>query len=139
MVRTSNNSKLHLTLYRVNDSDQGTLGILMHDKTLLCWTIEKPWRDNEPFKSCIPTGTYDVIGMWIQKVPGRYGILFHAGNWAGDEDMGFRSDSEGCILPGVEPLELLNQKAITHSKRAFKSIGKYTEGKPFALTIRNTL
>lgn len=64
-------------------------------------TVERPWRDNEFRKSCIPPGRYFVVHRWSQKfghhlhvtdVDGRSWILIHAGNdW---------SDIVGCIAPG---------------------------------------
>lgn len=66
-----------------------------------CVTMERPWRDNKPFKSCIPTGTYAVgrhqspkfgACLKVHDVPDRTDILFHAGN--------FPEDTTGCILPG---------------------------------------
>ena len=57
----------------------------------LCCTIELPWLDNEPDKSCIPVGTYRFIAylspthgnVWMaQNVPGRGNIEIHNANWA---------------------------------------------------------
>jgi|TARA_Y100000310_G_scaffold202996_1_gene203258 hypothetical protein len=73
-----------------------TLGQLHHqDKTW--WTIERPWLDNQPNVSCIPTGTYPLervdsprFGprMWqISRVPDRTHILIHVANTA-DNVMG---------------------------------------------------
>jgi len=122
----------HLILYRVNSDDQGTLGILTHNDTILCWTIECPWRNNKPFKSCIPVGTYKVIDQYVKDVKDRYAVKFHSGNWAGDTLQGYRSDSQGCILPGTISVALLGQKAVAHSKKAMKVIPK-----DFNLTVVN--
>ena len=58
------------------------------------YTIEKPWKDNTPYKSCIPADTYDLVrvnspkygeNMWeIQDVPNRTHILIHVANWSKD-------------------------------------------------------
>lgn len=37
-----------------------TVGKLYIDGVILCYTIEKPWRDNEPMISCIPAGVYEL-------------------------------------------------------------------------------
>lgn len=69
----------------------------------LCDTLELPWRDNMPRRSCIPAGVYDMI--WVESprlrkltwrlvgVPGRDGILVHAAN--------FDHQLLGCIAPGL--------------------------------------
>jgi len=77
-----------------------TIGrILFGGKQL--YSIERPWLQNKPFKSCIPDGVYDLRrysserfpGVWeVVDVPGRTHILFHAANWA--------DQVEGCIAPG---------------------------------------
>lgn len=79
-----------------------TLGRLILDGTVL-YTIERPWLDNQPFKSCIPEGVYKVESysspkypdVWeIKDVPERTHILIHAANYA--------KDVQGCIGPGME-------------------------------------
>lgn len=82
---------------------QGTNGVL-HIKgqpTPLCYTIELPWRNNEPQVSCIPEGTYTIqkryskkFGwhVYISNVPGRENILMHPANNA-------LKELKGCIAP----------------------------------------
>jgi hypothetical protein len=50
------------------------------------YTLENPWLNNEPFKSCILPGEYDCIphsgadyqGVWrLLDVPGRTNVLVH--------------------------------------------------------------
>lgn len=76
-------------------------GILLVNEEPICYTIELPWRDNKPNKSCIPEGTYQVEKryserfkrhMIIKGVPGRSLILFHPANDAIKE-------LRGCIAP----------------------------------------
>jgi hypothetical protein len=74
-----------------------------------CFTMERPWLNNQPSISCIPEGLYSmgmrsssvvtrtsqsefIEGWEIQGVVGRSYIMIHPGNWA--------HNSEGCILPG---------------------------------------
>src|SRR5512133_330686 len=70
-----------------------------------CRTLELPWLDNKTDISCYPSGVYDVEkikrsngrwAFWVKDVPGRTGILFHAGNYASI----VKTDSEGCTLVG---------------------------------------
>lgn len=65
-------------------------------------TVERPWKGNKPFESCIPEGLYDCKRYSSTKypdtfeitgVPGRTKILFHKGNSA--------ADVEGCIAVGT--------------------------------------
>lgn len=81
-------------------SPAGTAGTLTVDG-IDYHTVERPWLNNEPFKSCIPDGTYTVKpynsekfpNVWeIQCVQGRSHILIHAGNKP--------SDVQGCIAIG---------------------------------------
>ena len=49
-----------MILTRFTSTDHGTFGKLyVGDKTF--FTVEKPWLNNTPFKSCIPSGEYKLI------------------------------------------------------------------------------
>ena len=77
--------------------DTGTLGkVWVGDWS--CYTVERPWKNNQANVSCIPEGDYkcepftgtrfqDVVQ--ILDVPDRTFILFHVAN--------FPHDVEGCI------------------------------------------
>lgn len=97
-------------LLRHAENDVETFGSLFfhvspNEIVFQCLTLELPWRDNEPFKSCIP----DTPGMdsyslrlrysrshkrhlSVSGVSGRTNILIHPGN--------FFKDTTGCILVG---------------------------------------
>ncbi|GGH73400.1 hypothetical protein HNQ91_003647 [Filimonas zeae] len=88
--------KLHRTYY-----SNGTNGLLMLDNQLVCYTIELPWRDNEPRVSCIPEGEYPLAKrlspnhgkcLLLKNVPNRSLILIHPANNAIRE-------LQGCIAP----------------------------------------
>ena len=79
-----------------------TLGVLVLPDGTAIQTLEPIWAGNEPFKSCILTGTYEVAPhlsptkgdcFKIHDVPGRSDILIHAGNKL--------QDTKGCILVGM--------------------------------------
>lgn len=86
-------------------------------------TVEKPWINNEQFRSCIPEGTYTVKkynsprfpDTWeIQDVEGRSHILIHAGNSP--------KDVEGCIAVGMaegdrDPLWVVSSQAAMNELR----------------------
>lgn len=67
----------------------------------LCFTIELPWLQNEPLRSCIPEGRYQLVKRYSPKfhwhlhlidVPGREWILIHPANHA-------LLELKGCIAP----------------------------------------
>lgn len=135
----------HLTLLRDQTGDQGTLGVLTAPGLLLR-TIELPWRDNARNVSCIPAGVYRCemrpsprFGRDLYEVldvPARSEILIHPANLGGDASLGFRSDLEGCIGPGLFETVLDGQLAVASSRRATKTLHRLLGGEPFTLTVR---
>ena len=94
---------MELKLIRIY-GQMGTNGYLIHDKEVVCKTIELPWRQNKPSVSCIPEGEYKVRQrrsarferhLEILDVPNRSFILFHPANVAWKE-------LRGCIAPVME-------------------------------------
>lgn len=95
-----------------------TLGILkILDTDFFCWTVERPWVNNEPGVSCIPEGMYElefVSGLhkkgaeWVvQNVPGRSAIEFHVANRS--------SELRGCISLGSRPYMFGTELGVTQS------------------------
>lgn len=90
-----------VTLKRISDTGFETLGELSFND-FLCKTLERPWKSNIPFISCVPKGLYDVRWCFSLKlmqftyqllnVSNRAGIRLHKGN--------FFFDVDGCILLG---------------------------------------
>jgi hypothetical protein len=79
----------------------GTNGEVYVKGRLQCYSIELPWLDNQPRRSCIPEGRYLLQKRYSPKykhhllvahVPGRSFILMHAANDAQKELL-------GCIAP----------------------------------------
>lgn len=77
-----------------------TIGVLVSEKLKL-FTLELPWKNNEFKKSCIPTGTYEVVPRFstkygnhfiLKNVPDRSYILIHIANYV--------NQIEGCIGVG---------------------------------------
>lgn len=99
-----------------------------------CWTIEKPWVNNEPFKSCIPEGEYTLVphksekyaktyalvnqdlGITHQQEPSskRYACLFHTANYP--------DDVEGCIGPGERHIIHDNRLMVTNSRTMVRKL-----------------
>lgn len=79
------------------------------------YTIERPWLNNKPFKSCIPEGIYNCSSytserfpdVWeVLAVPNRTHILIHVGNYV--------TDVVGCIAVGTT----CSKTAVYNSKLA---------------------
>lgn len=117
----------------------GVFGELRCDELgFSCLTLERPWKDNEPFVSCIPPGTYICRRFdspeygdtfIVTDVSGRTLILFHEGNWI--------KNSKGCILLGKEyDLSAREGLMVTSSLATRKKFMAALEGiDEFELTI----
>lgn len=68
-------------------------------------------------------------------VPGRSAILIHSGNFAGDKSKGFKSDVDGCILPGFGVGIVSGQKGVTRSRLALDKLRAFIGKNDFQLTI----
>lgn len=143
---------IRLTLQRLETGDEGTFGKLTLPDDLgghVFATGELPWRDNAKGKSCIPAGTY--LCKWhvspkfgpcyiVTDVGGRSFILIHKGNWCGDEDLGFKSNVDGCILLGLSrgtltPEGMKPQLAVISSSQAIGAFNEAMKESDFELTI----
>jgi hypothetical protein len=130
------------TLTRFETSDEGTKGILQAGG-FTSRTLELPWRDNRKGRSCIPPGRYlcqlrhSRLGIvyGLSGVPGRAGILIHAGSLAGDVDKGHKSHVEGCILLGKYFGKISGQQAILVSKPTVREFQEYMNGQCFWLEV----
>jgi hypothetical protein len=79
----------------------GTNGNLYLNGDGLCHSIELPWKGNEPRRSCIPEGRYELSKRYsakfgwhllVKNVQGRSLILIHPANNA-------QKELKGCIAP----------------------------------------
>ena len=100
----------------------GTNGSLFINDKFICYTIELPWKENEPRNSCIPEGCYAIqkrsspkFGQHflITNVPNRSLILIHP-------DKHEKTELQGCIAPVTiltgEGRGELSRKAFTKLK-----------------------
>ena len=133
-------------LVRFKGNLHGTQGMLFAP-TFNCCTMEPPWLHNIVARSCIPEGRYTVkikdsakYGRVyeVQDVPGRTDILFHSGNYAGDEESGYRTDTDGCILPGEEHGVLDGQSVVLNSRISVDEFMNTMNGHPFTLAVKGT-
>lgn len=79
----------------------GTNGTVYCNGATICHTIELPWRENLPQRSCIPEGRFELrwrkSARWgrhlhVTGVPNRSWILLHPANDA-------LKELRGCIAP----------------------------------------
>lgn len=124
---------MQIILERFADTPFGVFGRICLDETIghFCYTVERPWLNNEPGRSCIPIGEYPLrlrespvvarstndefgVGWEVCEVPGRTFIMIHPANRA--------AELEGCIAPG-KILGCINREwAVLHSRAAFTEL-----------------
>lgn len=86
----------------------------------MLYTVERPWRGNAPWVSCIPCGTYQLAagkfrgtypGLRVLDVPGRTAIWMHRANRPTELQgcIGVGSDfgADGAVLGSADALALL--------------------------------
>lgn len=122
---------MRITLFRLTESATlPTCGVLLRpDGIPFALTLERPWLGNRRNTSCILRGTFRAVRtrhrrfgetFLLEKVPGRSGILFHAGNLV--------SDTAGCILVGEKFQRFATQDGIVQSRDGFNEFMELTAG-----------
>lgn len=117
---------------------QATRGMLfVQDKVF--HMLERPWLNNQSNISCIPPGEYVAKFLerstsgryrnvyWLQDVPGRGGILIHAGN--------IIDHTKGCLLIGSKTGMIGNQLAVLNSKSALAQFVSMMQPRDFRIHI----
>ena len=115
------------------DVKKETFGVLTFGE-FTCYTVERPWMDNAPSVSCIPTGKYHlhsytsnrfgnsviIYGGTVSPYPDpnftRSGILIHPANVA--------NDLEGCIGLGDSFGTVYGEHAVMNSR---KTVSKFLD------------
>lgn len=125
-----------LIIQRGRSTDKGTPGEWLRNGSHLCFTLELPWKNNQPRISCIPAGRYVVKKRvsakyghhWeLKDVEGRTYILIHAGNTI--------KDIQGCILVGNRRGELNGLPAVLGARDTMNLL-RATLPDEFLLEIR---
>jgi hypothetical protein len=121
-------------LIRLERSDQQILGHFTlfdgSDELFSCKSLEPPDLNNEPYKSCIPIGSYLCVRRFNDRydthyiikelngehVTGRKWILLHAGN--------FNRNTKGCILLGKCHTDIDGDglRDVSSSKQTFRKL-----------------
>lgn len=127
-----------LEIIRLEETTEGTFGVLKIDKRVFCVTLEPEDKLNKSNESSIPAQQYMCQRATspshgetfrVKDVPERYGILFHKGNT--------ETDTAGCILLGQYTDKLRGNRAIKNSGDTFKAFMLELEGEGFVhLTIQ---
>ena len=115
------------------------------DGSEVCCMVEREWRNNQPFKSCVPEGDYLLIphispkygacyamvaptlGVTLHGPSIRTECLFHTANKP--------SQLLGCAAPGLDFGLLDGEWCVTNSGDALKALMKELGGEKAALTI----
>jgi hypothetical protein len=135
-AKTIGEDELRARILRVEESEQGALGVLIIDGVIFCFTLE-PDR-NEKGKLYIPQGVYHCQRFHGTKwpdtfeiqVPGHTAVLFHSGNT--------ESDTLGCVLLGATTGKLKGARAVLNSGQTFKDFLAVTASlKEFGLFIED--
>lgn len=113
--------RFELTIERKTTSSNCTMGYLIANGQVICYTLELPWKDNQNNISCIPVGSYkgilryDKPDGWriqLENVPNRTGVQIHMGNYT--------SQIEGCILVGTDAK--VDNCTVLNSSPAYASL-----------------
>jgi hypothetical protein len=119
-----------LEVRRQNNGQGATTGYLLVDDEVVCYTLERPWQNNESNISSVPSGVYnsrlryDHSDRWrveLIGVPGRENIQIHIGNQP--------DQTKGCILVGMEidsDLSSLRRSREAYEELKFRFYGSRT-------------
>ena len=127
-----------ITLNRVITTDEGVLGVLHNNGKPLAVTLERPWKDNKAWESCIPFGMYPLTRLdkskafnyphyLLEGVPDRTFIKIHVANYP--------SELSGCI--GVGSYFANGSIAVCKSRNAMDHVMWFLDRyKEVSLNIR---
>lgn len=141
-----------MTIIRLNKSDdESTVSEVYLDDKFVYFSIEQPWNNNIPYKSCIPTGTYNLkpynsfkhgetYCFWNPNIGvtkyqdnsienNRFACLSHVANWA--------HQLEGCVAYGDDLIKDNQDRfMVTNSAETFKKWLSSVDEKT-VVTIKN--
>ena len=127
-----------ITLNRVITTDEGILGLLHSNGKPISVTLERPWKDNMAWESCIPFGMYPLTRLdkskafdyphyLLEDVPDRTFIKMHVANYP--------SELHGCI--GLGSYFANGTIAVCKSRNAMDHVMWFLDRhKDIALNIR---
>ena len=127
-----------ITLNRIISTDEGILGLLHNNGKPISVTLERPWRDNMAWESCIPFGMYPLTRLnkskafnyphyLLENVQDRTFIKIHVANYPGE--------LHGCI--GIGSYFANGAIAVSKSRIAMDHVMWYLDRfKDVSLNIR---
>jgi len=127
-----------ITLNRIISTDEGILGVLHSNGKPISVTLERPWKDNMAWESCIPFGMYPLTRLdkskafnyphyLLEDVPDRTFIKIHVANYP--------SELSGCI--GVGSYFANGDISVCKSRNAMEHVMWFLDRyKDISLNIR---
>lgn len=119
-------------IQRLEGTDFAVYGQLIDadDERFICYTLERPWLDNESKVSCVRAGGPVTAHRFRGKRP--YDV-FKLAEWFGRDDVELHignlpHDSEGCILLGRSFGDVNGQRGVTDSKGGFGDFMAWAAG-----------
>lgn len=127
-------------IVRLEQSEQGALGILLFDGVIFCFTLCPDINDTKKFY--VPEGvyickrfhgtkwpnTFEMVEIGRADIDGHTALVFHAGNDEGD--------TLGCTILGETTGKLKGERAVLNSGATFKRFLDYTKNvNEFSLEI----
>ena len=133
---------MNLTLQRLTlSTTEGNLGrLLTEDGSPVCFTLELPWLNDAPDRSCIPAGVYAARWGPTGKHPDGVYTLY------GDADRSYieihianyTSELLGCIAVGESMGGTGGEPAVWNSAEAYATfLAVHPARESFTLTIQN--
>jgi len=123
-------------IVRLEESDQGLIGVMVVFGVVFCFTLEPD--SNDPKKFSVPAGSYRCRRFhgfkWRNTfeiiVPNHTAILFHAGC--------IEADTDACVLLGSSTSKLKGDRAVLNSGATFKTFMELTQHRAeFDLLIKD--
>lgn len=77
----------------------GTFGSIQIDGEHIAYSVEQPWNNNKPFKSCVPDGKYRLIPYESEKYGDCFFMVNHGLNvYAYRHERVSDDDRYGCLF-----------------------------------------
>lgn len=126
--------------------EKGTYSYLYRENgSKVCCFVELEWLNNQPFKSCVPEGDYQLIphqspkyGECYALISPTLGVTLHGPSIRTEcliHPANKPSQLAGCAAPGTEFGLLDGEWCVTHSVNAFKALMEELDGVNATLTI----
>lgn len=122
-----------ITIERYAYTDEGTFGVLTYGD-FKCFTVERPWLNNQAKVSCIPEGEYVAVAYKSPKFGNVFAItggtvsLFPDANHARSAVLihpaNTMDDLEGCVGLGSDHGTINGKPGVTNSRT---TIAKFYE------------